>query len=181
MVYPPSVTCGAALPSAQDTSTGQLVAEHRTKLGDCRVMRQNPYNACMCLGHGNGTARACTVVVVPWVRQLGECSHPAVVARAPGTVTMWTPNMNQPVVKMLCHRGPGAFTASRIRSRSWLLTRTLTVLCGAIYLHASVCTRCRLGGAVHGDSRHGLAREGVGCAHVQAPPRLLLHQPGAHS
>lgn len=38
-------------------------------------MRQNPYNAVMCCGHANGT------------------------------VTMWTPNITTPVVKMLCHRG----------------------------------------------------------------------------
>eukprot|EP00041_Stephanoeca_diplocostata_P036291 m.1316970 g.1316970 ORF g.1316970 m.1316970 type:complete len:566 (-) comp24840_c0_seq4:3728-5425(-) len=59
-----------------DTSTGSLVAEHRTKLGPCRVMRQNPYNAVMHLGHTNGT------------------------------VTLWTPNMSDYVVKTLCHRGP---------------------------------------------------------------------------
>ena len=39
----------------QDTTTGQMVATHRTKLGPCDVMRQNPWNAAMCLGHGNGT------------------------------------------------------------------------------------------------------------------------------
>ncbi|KAL6059844.1 putative U3 small nucleolar RNA-associated protein 7 [Balamuthia mandrillaris] len=60
----------------QDTSTGELVVELRTRLGRCEAMRQNPHNAIMCLGHHNGT------------------------------VTMWTPNMTTPVVKMLCHRGP---------------------------------------------------------------------------
>jgi len=59
-----------------DTTTGQLVAQHRTKLGPCDVMRQNPWNAVQCLGHGNGT------------------------------VTMWSPNVTQPLVKMLCHKGP---------------------------------------------------------------------------
>ncbi len=60
----------------QDTSTGQLVAEHRTKLGPCDVMQQNSYNAILNLGHANGT------------------------------VTLWSPNQNEPLVKMLCHRGP---------------------------------------------------------------------------
>ncbi|KAF9439234.1 Small subunit (SSU) processome component [Entomortierella beljakovae] len=60
----------------QDTSTGQLVAEHRTKLGKCDVMTQNPATAIMHLGHGNGT------------------------------VTLWSPNMSTPLVKMQCHRGP---------------------------------------------------------------------------
>eukprot|EP00735_Rhodelphis_limneticus_P011558 TRINITY_DN4675_c0_g1::TRINITY_DN4675_c0_g1_i1::g.19575::m.19575 TRINITY_DN4675_c0_g1::TRINITY_DN4675_c0_g1_i1::g.19575 ORF type:complete len:575 (+),score=105.93,sp/Q9P4X3/UTP7_SCHPO/49.41/8e-170,BING4CT/PF08149.6/1.2e+04,BING4CT/PF08149.6/4.2e+03,BING4CT/PF08149.6/6.9e+02,BING4CT/PF08149.6/1.8e-34,WD40/PF00400.27/6.5e+02,WD40/PF00400.27/60,WD40/PF00400.27/3.8e-06,WD40/PF00400.27/8.8e+02,Coatomer_WDAD/PF04053.9/0.028 TRINITY_DN4675_c0_g1_i1:58-1725(+) len=59
----------------QDTSTGDLVAEWRTKLGACHVMRQNPYNAISLLGHSNGT------------------------------VTMWSPSMSTPLVKMLCHRG----------------------------------------------------------------------------
>ncbi|KAG0252733.1 Small subunit (SSU) processome component [Mortierella polycephala] len=60
----------------QDTSTGKLVAEHRTKLGKCDVMAQNPATAVMHLGHGNGT------------------------------VTLWSPNMPTPLVKMQCHRGP---------------------------------------------------------------------------
>ncbi|KAI7836421.1 hypothetical protein COHA_009721 [Chlorella ohadii] len=60
----------------QDTSTGRIVATHRTKQGPCDVMRQNPWNAVLCLGHGNGT------------------------------VTMWTPNITTPVVRMLCHHGP---------------------------------------------------------------------------
>lgn len=59
----------------QDTSTGQIVADHRTRLGPCDCMRQNPANAIICLGHHNGT------------------------------VTMWNPNMSTPLVKMLCHRG----------------------------------------------------------------------------
>ncbi|KAI8929949.1 WD40-repeat-containing domain protein [Entophlyctis helioformis] len=60
----------------QDTSTGQLVVEHRTKLGRCDTMTLNPYNAIINLGHGNGT------------------------------VTMWSPTMSSPLVKMLCHKGP---------------------------------------------------------------------------
>lgn len=59
----------------QDTSTGQLVAEARTRLGACNVLRQNPYNAVVSAGHSNGT------------------------------VTMWSPTMSTPLVKMLCHRG----------------------------------------------------------------------------
>ncbi|KAI9033326.1 WD40-repeat-containing domain protein, partial [Hyaloraphidium curvatum] len=60
----------------QDTSTGQFVAELRTRLGRCETMAQNPHNAIINLGHANGT------------------------------VTMWSPNMSEPLVKMLCHRGP---------------------------------------------------------------------------
>ncbi|KAI8476944.1 MAG: WD40-repeat-containing domain protein [Monoraphidium minutum] len=59
----------------QDTSHGAIVAQHRTRLGPCGVMRQNPHNGVLCLGHANGT------------------------------VTMWTPNITSPVVKMLTHRG----------------------------------------------------------------------------
>jgi len=60
----------------QDVSTGTIVATHRTKQGPCDVMCQNVWNAVLCLGHANGT------------------------------VTMWTPNITTPVVKMLCHHGP---------------------------------------------------------------------------
>lgn len=60
----------------QDTSTGELVASHRTGLGSCDTMTQNPLTAVIHLGHANGT------------------------------VTMWTPNMPDPALKMLAHRGP---------------------------------------------------------------------------
>ena len=59
-----------------DTSTGQGVAEYRTQLGRCDCLRQNPHTAVMLLGHGNGT------------------------------VTMWSPAVAAPLVKMFCHRGP---------------------------------------------------------------------------
>lgn len=58
----------------QDTSTGQMIASIPTKMGTCDVMRQNPWNACLALGHPNGT------------------------------VTMWAPNMGTPLIKMLCHQ-----------------------------------------------------------------------------
>lgn len=67
---------GAGYLRYHDTSTGNLVAELRTRLGSCDTMVQNPNNAIMHLGHTNGT------------------------------VTLWSPNMTQPLVKMLCHKGP---------------------------------------------------------------------------
>ncbi|KZV62064.1 BING4CT-domain-containing protein [Peniophora sp. CONT] len=60
----------------QDTSTGQIVAEHRTKLGPCSVLTQNPHNAVLYAGHANGQ------------------------------VTLWTPNMPDPAVRVLAHLGP---------------------------------------------------------------------------
>ncbi|KAF5391217.1 hypothetical protein D9757_003070 [Collybiopsis confluens] len=62
----------------QDTSTGQLVAEHRTALGACSVLTQDPHNAVLYLGHQNGC------------------------------VTLWTPNLPHPAVKVLSHLGPVA-------------------------------------------------------------------------
>lgn len=59
-----------------DVSTGNLVSELKTKLGPTQAMKQNPWNAVMHLGHGNGT------------------------------VTMWTPTQNLPVVKLQSNRGP---------------------------------------------------------------------------
>lgn len=59
----------------QDTSTGQLVSQHNTKVGPCDVLRQNPSNAITHLGHNNGT------------------------------VTLWSPSSSQFLVKLLCHKG----------------------------------------------------------------------------
>ncbi|KAF9788262.1 BING4CT-domain-containing protein [Thelephora terrestris] len=60
----------------QDTSTGQILAEHRTKLGGCTTMTQNLHNAVIHLGHQNGT------------------------------VTLWTPNLPHAAVRLLAHLGP---------------------------------------------------------------------------
>ena len=60
----------------QDTSTGQLLCEHRTKFGACSAMTQNLHNAVIHLGHQNGT------------------------------VTLWTPNLPHPAVQLLAHLGP---------------------------------------------------------------------------
>ncbi len=51
-----------------------MVAQHRTRRGTCDVMRQNPHNAVLSLGHANGT------------------------------VSLWSPNITTSLVKMLCHR-----------------------------------------------------------------------------
>jgi U3 small nucleolar RNA-associated protein 7 len=56
-----------------DTSTGKLVVELRTKLGNCAVMCQNPHNAVIHLGHNNGV------------------------------VTLWKPTMAKPLVTMMTH------------------------------------------------------------------------------
>ncbi|ORY64442.1 BING4CT domain-containing protein [Pseudomassariella vexata] len=60
----------------QDVSTGQLVTELHTKLGPPVSLAQNPYNAVCHVGHGNGT------------------------------VTLWSPNSTEPLVKLLAHNGP---------------------------------------------------------------------------
>ena len=51
-----------------------MVAQHRTRLGSCDVMRQNPHNAVLSLGHANGT------------------------------VSLWSPNFTTALIKMQCHR-----------------------------------------------------------------------------
>jgi U3 small nucleolar RNA-associated protein 7 len=60
----------------QDMTTGIVVSRNKTHDKFCDVMRQNPWSAVLGLGHTNGT------------------------------VSMWTPNVSTPVIKMLCHRGP---------------------------------------------------------------------------
>ncbi|OAA55925.1 small nucleolar ribonucleoprotein complex [Niveomyces insectorum RCEF 264] len=60
----------------QDVSTGQLVSEIHTKTGTPVSLTQNPYNAILHAGHQNGT------------------------------VTLWSPNSSQPLVKLLAHKGP---------------------------------------------------------------------------
>ena len=57
-----------------DTSTGTLVSQHRTALGRCDVLTHNPRNAIAVCGHSNGT------------------------------VTLWSPNMREPLVRMLTHK-----------------------------------------------------------------------------
>ncbi|KAM0261036.1 hypothetical protein ACHAQJ_002475 [Trichoderma viride] len=60
----------------QDTSTGQVVAEIPSRLGPPVSLTHNPYNAVIHAGHQNGT------------------------------VTLWSPNSAEPLVKLLAHRGP---------------------------------------------------------------------------
>ena len=59
-----------------DVSVGRYISEHRTKMGPCRVMQQNKFNAVMCLGHKNGV------------------------------VSMWSPAMTEPLAKIFSHQGP---------------------------------------------------------------------------
>ncbi|KMS94528.1 hypothetical protein BVRB_020510, partial [Beta vulgaris subsp. vulgaris] len=59
----------------QDTSTGAVVAEHRTKKGETHVMTHNPQNAVVHVGHSQGV------------------------------VTLWTPNMSSAAATILCHKG----------------------------------------------------------------------------
>uniref|UniRef100_A0A8B9P9R8 WD repeat-containing protein 46 n=1 Tax=Apteryx owenii TaxID=8824 RepID=A0A8B9P9R8_APTOW len=58
-----------------DVSVGKEVAATCTRGGRLAVMAQNPANAVVHLGHSNGT------------------------------VTLWSPNVKEPLVRMLCHRG----------------------------------------------------------------------------
>jgi U3 small nucleolar RNA-associated protein 7 len=76
----------------QDTSTGQLVSQHRTKLGPCKVMRQNPSNAVMHLGHSNGT------------------------------VTLWSPASSQYLAKVLAHKGAPVTSLAIDLSGTYMVT-----------------------------------------------------------
>lgn len=58
-----------------DTSTGELVSQHRTQQGSSSVLRHNPQNAIVHVGHKNGT------------------------------VTLWSPSSSTYLVKTLCHKG----------------------------------------------------------------------------
>lgn len=58
-----------------DVSIGEKVAGHQTHMGRLDIMCQNPHNAVICLGHSGGT------------------------------VSMWSPNVKESLVKMLCHGG----------------------------------------------------------------------------
>ena len=58
-----------------DTSTGNLVSTHRTKMGPCSVMTQNKSNSVIHCGHNSGV------------------------------VTLWSPANSEYLVKMLCHKG----------------------------------------------------------------------------
>ncbi|XP_024028858.1 probable U3 small nucleolar RNA-associated protein 7 [Morus notabilis] len=60
----------------QDVTMGQMVGNHRTGLGRTDVMRVNPFNGVVALGHSLGT------------------------------VSMWKPTSSAPLLKVLCHRGP---------------------------------------------------------------------------
>ncbi|KAL1504105.1 hypothetical protein AB1Y20_010515 [Prymnesium parvum] len=58
-----------------DVSMGTNVADIPTRLGPCDCLALNSWNGVVALGHDSGV------------------------------VTMWTPNLHEPVVKMLCHKG----------------------------------------------------------------------------
>eukprot|EP00891_Asterochloris_glomerata_P003549 jgi/Astpho2/3549/fgenesh1_pm.00057_%23_8_t len=83
----------------QDTSTGHIVAQHKTKMGPCDVLRHNPYNGVSLLGHANGT------------------------------VTMWAPNTGTPLVKMLVHRGSVKSLAADATGRHLVTTGTDSQVC----------------------------------------------------
>ena len=57
-----------------DISMGKKINTHHTKLGQCDMIKKNPRNAIIHLGHNNGT------------------------------VTLWTPTNQQPVARVLCHK-----------------------------------------------------------------------------
>ncbi|KAJ0582737.1 putative transcription factor WD40-like family [Helianthus annuus] len=60
----------------QDITTGQMIGNYRSRLGRSDVLQLNPYNSVLASGHSGGT------------------------------VCMWKPTSQAPLVEMLCHRGP---------------------------------------------------------------------------
>ena len=74
-----------------DTSTGQIVAEHPTRKGPPTALAQNPYNAILHVGHQNGT------------------------------VSLWSPNSTDPLVKIQANAGAVSSIAVD-RSGHYMLT-----------------------------------------------------------
>lgn len=60
----------------QDVTMGEMVGNYKTGLGRTDVMKVNPFNGVVALGHSGGT------------------------------VSMWKPTSSAPLLKILCHRGP---------------------------------------------------------------------------
>ena len=85
------------------------MAEHRTRRGPCRVMRHNPHNAVMHLGHSNGM------------------------------VTLWTPSQKEAVVKQLCHRAPieGGFWFFFVCV--CMCVYVCVCVCGCVSVYVGVC------------------------------------------
>lgn len=75
-----------------DTSTGELVSTHRTKMGPCSVMAQNTSNAIIHCGHKNGV------------------------------VTLWSPANSEYLVKILCHKGAPVQSVAIDRSGFYMVT-----------------------------------------------------------
>ncbi|KAK0179513.1 hypothetical protein PV327_005258 [Microctonus hyperodae] len=57
-----------------DVSIGQIISRYNSKLGNISVMTQNPANAVLCVGNSKGV------------------------------VSMWSPMVQEPLAKMLCHK-----------------------------------------------------------------------------
>ncbi|KAM4562595.1 WD repeat-containing protein 46 [Odontesthes bonariensis] len=74
-----------------DVAVGKEIAAICTKTGRLDVMCQNPYNAIIHLGHPNGT------------------------------VTLWSPNQKEALVKMLCHQG-GVRSVSVDKTGTYMVT-----------------------------------------------------------
>lgn len=74
-----------------DTSTGQIVAEHPTRKGPPTALAQNPYNAILHVGHQNGT------------------------------VSLWSPNSTDPLIKIQANTG-AVRSIAMDRSGHYMLT-----------------------------------------------------------
>ncbi|XP_037933531.1 WD repeat-containing protein 46 [Teleopsis dalmanni] len=59
-----------------DVSIGELVGNYNTYLGEIHLMRNNPSNGVLCIGDGKGV------------------------------VSMWSPKVRKPLIKLLCHPTP---------------------------------------------------------------------------
>lgn len=117
-----------------------------------------------------------------WLRVQTGCAFPA------GVVSLWSPSVGQPLVSMLCHRGPLTALAMDTQVRpSATHHLTLRALSARLLLtwraglpvpHACWCALSS--GPVHGDGRHGRGGAGVGPAHLQEAPLLPVHHAGKH-